>query len=469
MARRGGAGGIGIWLLGALALLWGAVRLSAAVAGDPQPAPEAGAIYIASVDAIIHPISAEYILDAIDTADANHARVIVLTLETPGGLVDSTRTIITRMLSARTPVVVYVGPGPARAASAGFLITLAADVAVMAPVAHIGAAHPVTGTGENIGKTMEEKIASDIAAYARSLATTRKRNVSLAEEAVIKSRAFTADEALKAEPPLIDFVARDLDDLLAQLDGRAITRVDGQQVTLHLANARRETLEMTARQRFLSTLAHPQVAYILFTLGLLGLTVEMWNPGSVFPGVAGGLCLLLAFLAFQVLPINATGLLLIVFGLFLLILEIKMPGFGVLGVGGALSLILGSLIMMDRSEDIRVSLQVIVPTMLAVSGIFLFLGRLALAAQRLPSVAGASGMIGTMGRALTPIVPRQLGRVSAHGEIWNARAADAVTSPIADGEPVRIISIDGLLLTVEPAPAAADAPSASSHIRGSTT
>jgi membrane-bound serine protease (ClpP class) len=232
---------------------------------------------------------------------------------------------------------------------------------------------------------------------------------------------------------------------------------------------------MTARQRFLSALAHPQVAYILFTLGLLGLTVEMWNPGAVFPGVAGGLCLLMAFLAFQVLPINATGLLLIVFGLFLLILEIKLPGFGVLGVGGALSLILGSLIMMDRSEDIRVSLQLIVPTMLAVAGIFLFLGRLALAAQRLPSVAGASGMIGTMGRAITPIVPRQLGRVSAHGEIWNARAAEAVTSPIADGEPVRIISIDGLLLTVEPAPVSAavsdrvSSPPSASSPRGSTT
>jgi len=468
MARRGGGGGIAIGLLSAIALLWVIELLSAL---QEAPTPPSPAIYIAPVDAIIHPISAEYILDAIDTADANQARLIVLTLETPGGLVDSTRTIITRMLSARTPVVVFVGPGPARAASAGFLITLAADVAVMSPVAHIGAAHPVTGSGEDIGKVMEEKIASDLAAYARSLATTRKRNVALAEEAVLKSRAFTADEALKASPPLIDFTARDLDDLLAQLDGRTVTRVDGQQVVLHTANARRETLEMTARQRFLSTLAHPQVAYILFTLGLLGLTVEMWNPGSVFPGVAGGLCLLLAFLAFQVLPINATGLLLIIFGLFLLILEIKLPGFGVLGVGGALSLILGSLIMMDRSEDIRVSLQVIIPAMLAVTGIFLFLGRLALVSQRLPSVAGASGMIGTLGRALTPIPPREVGRVSAHGEIWNARVADAVTAPIADGEPVRIISIEGLLLTVEPAPGAASdhAASASSHTRGSTT
>jgi membrane-bound serine protease (ClpP class) len=211
---------------------------------------------------------------------------------------------------------------------------------------------------------------------------------------------------------------------------------------------------MTARQRFLSTLAHPQIAYILFTLGLLGLTVELWNPGSVLPGVVGGLCLLLAFLAFQVLPINTAGLLLIIFGLFLLILEIKIPSFGVLGVGGALSLILGSLIMMDRSEDIRVSLQVVVPAMLALAGIFLFLGRLALAAQRLPSVTGASAMIGTIGRALTPIAPSGVGRVSAHGEIWNARA----TAPISNGEPVRILAVEGLMLTVESASPAVATP-----------
>jgi membrane-bound serine protease (ClpP class) len=467
-------GGLVLLLLVGPAISGG--RLGAALADSGEAAGPV--VYIAAVDSIIHPISAEFMTDALDTADAQGAAAIVFTLETPGGLVDSTRTIITRMLAARTPVVIYVGPGAARAASAGFLITIAADVAVMAPAAHIGAAHPVTGTGENVGETMQQKMAADVAAYARSLAGARKRNVSLAEEAVVKSRAFTADEALKASPPLIDFIARDVDDLLAQLDGRSVTRFDGQQVTLHLAQARRESLAMSARQRFLSTLAHPQIAYILFTLGLLGLTVELWNPGSVFPGVAGGLCLLLAFLAFQILPINTTGLLLIIFGLFLLILEIKVPSFGVLGVGGGLSLILGSLIMMDRSEDIRVSLQVIVPAMLALAGIFLFLGRLALVSQRLPSVAGPSGMLGTIGRALTPILPRDVGRVSAHGEIWSARTADDVTQPIADGDAVRIVGIEGLMLTVEPASDAARdpltptarAPDSVTHVsRGSAT
>jgi membrane-bound serine protease (ClpP class) len=431
-------------------------------AAGSAAAAAAPVVYVAQVDNIIHPITAEFFSDALDAADANHAEAIIFTLETPGGLVESTRTIITRMLAAQTPIVVYVGPGAARAASAGFLITIAADVAVMSPAAHIGAAHPVSGTGENVGETMQQKMASDVAAYARSLATARKRNVSLAEEAVVKSRAFTADEALKASPPLIDFIARDLDDLLKQLEGRSITRFDGRPVTLHTANARTEHLEMTARQRFLSALAHPQIAYVLFTLGLLGLTVELWNPGSILPGVAGGLCLLLAFLAFQVLPINTTGLLLIIFGLFLLILEIKIPSFGVLGVGGALSLMLGSLIMMNRSEDIRVSLQVIAPAMLALAGIFLFLGRLALNAQRLPSVTGVNEMIGATAHAIMPIPPGGTGRVSVHGEIWNAfwnGTGAPQSAAIAEGEDVRIVGLEGLTLIVEPAtPAASRGP-----------
>ncbi len=435
-----------------------AASTSSSASASTSASASSPLIYVAQIDDIIHPITAEFIGDDLDTADAHNAAAIIFTLETPGGLVESTRSIITRMLAAKTPVVVYVGPGAARAASAGFLITIAADVAVMSPAAHIGAAHPVTGTGENVGQTMEEKIASDVAAYARSLATARHRNVGLADEAVLKSRSFTADEAIKASPPLVDFIASDIDDLLKHLDGRTISRFDGRQVTLHLANARVEHLEMTFRQRFLSTIAHPQVAYVLFTLGLLGLTVEMWNPGSIFPGVAGGLCLLLAFLAFQVLPINTTGLLLIIFGLFLLILEIKIPSFGVLGVGGGLSLILGSLIMMNRSADVRLSLAFIAPVMLALAGIFLFLGRLAVKSQRLPTVTGANAMIGAIARVITPIAPATdtsaapAGRVSIHGEIWNAVITSATPdpAPLAPGDEVRIVALDGLTLIVEP-------------------
>jgi membrane-bound serine protease (ClpP class) len=424
-------------------------------------APEGGGavVYVATLDGIIHPISAEFIDDAIDTADTHQAAALVFVLETPGGLLESTRTIISRLTSCRTPVVVYVGPGAARAASAGFLITLAADVAAMAPAAHIGAAHPVSGGGEKMDETTEKKAAADVAAYARSLAQARHRNVKLADAAVLESRAFTADEAIKADPPLIDLIATDVADLLKQLDGRTIRRFDGRETTLHTTNARTEPLEMTARQRFLSAIAHPQIAYILFTLGLLGLTVELWNPGAILPGVAGGLCLLLAFLAFQVIPINTAGLLLIAFGLLLLVLELKVPSFGVLGVGGATSLVLGSIVMMNRTADVRVSLEFIVPAMLAFAGIFLFLGRLALTSQRRPAVTGANAMIGEHGRALTPIpaasaVDGNLGRIAAHGEIWNARSRGA--DPIAADAPVRIVAVDGLTVTVE----RADVPSA---------
>jgi membrane-bound serine protease (ClpP class) len=432
-------------LLFACALAWmtSAARTAAVRHGVPDAAP---LVLVAPVDDIIHPISAEFILDTIDTADARGAAALIIPLETPGGLVESTRTIITRLVAARTPIVVFVGAAAGRAASAGFLITLAADVAVMAPGAHIGAAHPVSGSGEKIDETMAKKAASDVAAYARSLAQARRRNVTLADEAVLQSRAFTADEALHAEPPLIDFTAIDINDILRQLDGRTISRFDGRQVTLHTAGARTETLEMTRRQRFLSAIAHPQIAYILFTIGLLGLTVELWNPGSILPGVAGGLCLLLAFLAFQVLPINTAGLLLVLFGILLLVLELKIPSFGVLGIGGATSLILGSVVMMNRTADVRVDLQLIVPAMIAFAGIFLFLGRLALDAQRRPAVTGAAAMIAETGRAQTAIPADGTGYVAAHGEIWIARA----TRPVDAGAAVRIVALEGLTLTVEP-------------------
>lgn len=431
-----------------------AVPASPAMPVEPAEPGSTGApvVFVARLDGVIHPIAAEFIADAIDAAEASGASVLVVSLETPGGLLESTRTIIARIVASRTPVVVFVGPGAARAASAGFLITLAADVAVMAPAAHIGAAHPVAGGGEAMGETMEKKAAADVAAYARSLAQARRRNVTLADEAVRQSRAFTADEARQAQPPLIDFIATDVADVVRQLDARTVTRFDGQTtVTLRTTGARLQPLEMTMRQRFLGTIAHPQIAYLLFTLGLLGLTVEMWNPGSILPGVAGGLCLLLAFLAFQVLPIDTTGLLLIAFGLALLVLELKIPSFGVLGIGGAASLILGSIVMMNRTADVRVGLQLVVPAMLGLAAIFLFLGRLALQAQRQPAVSGAPAMIGEPGRTLTAIPAGGLGHVSAHGEIWSARAAHHIPARAL----VRIVALEGLTLTVESEPAPA--------------
>ncbi|HSL20951.1 MAG TPA: nodulation protein NfeD [Vicinamibacterales bacterium] len=417
-----------------------ALLLSASVRAAERPL-----VLAATVDAVIHPVSADYMVGAIRRADAEGAALLVFTLRTPGGLVDSTREITTAMIAARTPVAVFIAPAGSRAASAGFIITMASDLAAMAPGTHIGAAHPVSGGGEKVDETMSKKMASDVAASARALAAHRGRNLTLVDQAVIESRSYTEQEASSANPPLVEVIATDLDDLLRKIDGRTIRRFDGREAVLHTRDARVENVEMNWRQRLLSAIAHPQVAYILFTLGTLGLTIELWNPGSILPGVAGAICLLLAFFAFSILPINYAGLLLILFGLVLLILEVKFTSYGVLGVGGVTSLVVGSLMLVDRTApDLRLSLGFVLPIAGAVSAIILFLVRLAVKAQRGPSVTGNEGMVGELGRALTAVGPDEPGQVSAHGEIWNARA----DAPIAAGARVRIVGVDGLTLIV---------------------
>jgi membrane-bound serine protease (ClpP class) len=423
--------------------LWPASYL----AQSPQPSANAPIAVVAELDGIIHPIAAEYVDEAITQADTSGADVVVIALRTPGGLLDSTRDIVSRMIASRAPVVVFVGPSGARAASAGFILTIAADVAVMAPGTHIGAAHPVSGTGQPTDTTTATKAAEDVAAYVRSLAEARKRNVGLAAEAVMKSRAFTDTEALGASPPLIDFVAQDVPDLLRKLDGRTVRRFDGRSVDVRTANAVIQTVEMSRRQRFLSAIAHPQIAYLLLTLGILGLTVEFWNPGAIVPGVAGGVCLLLAFFALQVLPVNTTGVLLVVFGLALLLLELKVPSFGALGIGGTVSLVIGSVMMTRTVPGVSVPLRLVVPVALSLAGILLFLGRLALQAQRQPPVTGASALIGLTGRARTPVTPDVAGHVDVRGEIWRAESP----VPLHAGDPVRVMAVDGLTLLVEPA------------------
>lgn len=426
--------------------LWPAPQL----AQSPRAAAEKPLAVVAEFDGIIHPIATEYFDEAITQADASGAEVVVIVLRTPGGLLDSTRDIVSRLIKSRVPVVVFVGPSGARAASAGFILTIAADVAVMAPGTHIGAAHPVSGTGEPTDTTTATKAAEDVAAYVRSLAEARKRNVDLASEAVIKSRAFTDTEALSASPPLIDFVAHDVPELLRTLDGRTVRRFDGSTVTVHTANAVIQQIEMSRRQRFLSAIAHPQIAYILLTLGLLGLTVEFWNPGAIAPGVAGGVCLLLAFFALQILPVSTTGILLIVFGLALLILELKVPSFGVLGIGGTVSLVLGSVMMTRTVPGVSVPLRFIIPVAVSFAGILLFLGRLALQSQRQRPVMGADTLIGLQGRARTPVVPGGEGQIDIRGEIWRAESAVA----LKPGTAVRVLAVNGLTLMVEPAGAA---------------
>jgi membrane-bound serine protease (ClpP class) len=437
-ARRGEA--IALLIASAIALcLW----LKAPLAQDRSPA-----IVVAEYDGIVHPIAAEFFDDVVTHADAAGATATVLVLRTPGGLVDSTRAIVTRMISSRAPIVVFIAPSGARAASAGFLITLAADVAVMAPGTHIGAAHPVPASGETPGRDVTaRKSAEDTAAYARAIADARGRNSSLAAAAVIDSRAFTEREALTAAPPLIDFVAADLDDVVRQLDGRTVRRFDGRTVELTTRGARVDRVEMSRRQTILGLLAHPQIAYLLLTFGMLGLVVEFWNPGLIAPGAAGAVCLLLAFFAFQVLPVNLTGVLLVVLGVALLGAEVMSPSFGALGIAGIVALLSGSLLITRELPGITVSYAVILPVVAVVAAGVLGLGRLALHAQRQRSVGGAEALIGKIGVALTPIGSGVVGQIRIHGEIWRAIS----TRDVAAHQQVIVTAIEGLTLQVQPA------------------
>jgi membrane-bound serine protease (ClpP class) len=442
-------------------IAFGAALLGLSAVHAVQDAPKAApVVYHAEVDGIIHPVAVEYIKRAISRADAANAALLVITLRTPGGLLDSTRDINTAIIEARTPVAVFVGPSGSRAASAGFLITMAADIAAMAPGTHIGAAHPVSGSGEKIDDTMSKKMASDVAGYARTLATQRKRNVALIEQGVVESRTFTEQEALEAKPALIDLVAHDVADLLQKLDGRSVTRFDGRSVTLHTAGAVVERVERTWAQQILGAIAHPQIAYLLLTLGTLGLTIELWNPGAILPGVVGGICLLLAFFALQVLPVNYAGVLLILLGLVLLILEVKVTSFGLLAVGGILSLFFGSIMLIDSPlPEMQIGLRLIIPVTLGMSAIILFLVGLAVQALRLPATTGSDGMIGEIGRAITAIQPGIAGSVQTHGEIWTATSSD----PVSPGDAVRVTGVEGLRLTVRKEHSANRSPVASSQ------
>jgi membrane-bound serine protease (ClpP class) len=405
-------------------------------------------VYAVEVESVIHPVSAEFMIDAMDRADEAGAALIVFTLRTPGGLVDSTRDIVTRMLAATTPVAVFVGPAGARAASAGFILTIAADVAAMAPGTHIGAAHPVQGGGQPTDETMAKKAAADVAAYVRTLASTRQRNVPLSEEAVNESRAFTESEALSASPPLIDLVVTDLPDLLARLDGRSVRRFDASTVVLELTDASVVPVEMTLRQRVLSSIANPNIAYLLLSLGMLGLTIELWNPGSILPGVVGGVSLLLAFFALQLLPVNYVGVLLIALGIVLLVLEMAVTSFGLLAAGGIVSLVFGSMILVDSTApELQLQLSFIIPVVGGFVGIAALLVRLGVKAQRQAPATGRDAMVGEAARTRTVIAPGSPGTIALRGEIWQAVSNDTIPA----GASVHITDVNGLVLTVRQA------------------
>jgi len=391
----------------------------------------------------IQPISDEFIERALAQAAREHDEAVLIELSTPGGLVDSTRSIIEKILASPVPVIVYVAPSGARAASAGFFLLESADVAAMAPGTNTGAAHPVVFGGEKMDDVMKAKMENDAAAFMRSFVSKRGRNVELAESAVRQSKSFTDEEALKDH--LIDVVAASQEDLLKQLDGRTITRFNGSTTVLHLANQRVQSLDMSLKQRILDFIMDPNVAFILFAIGMLALYVEFNHPGAIVPGVVGFIFVLLAIFAFNILPTRYAALILIVAAFVLFILDAKFATHGVLTVGGIGLMILGALLLVDAPiPEMRVRLVTALAVSVPLGLITVFLVGLVIRARRGKVVTGAQGLIGEVGVAQGPLEPE--GKVFVHGELW-----DAVSSAnVAPGQRVQVKRIDGLRLEVEP-------------------
>jgi membrane-bound serine protease (ClpP class) len=407
----------------------------------PAPAWGAASVSLLQIDGVISPVTLRLISAAIDRAQAERAHALIIQLDTPGGLERSMRAIVQKMLNAQVPVVVYVSPTGARAASAGVFITMAAHVAAMAPATNIGAAHPVAVGGGQIDKESMKKIENDAAAFARTIATERGRNVEWAEKAVRASISATEREAVKLK--VVDLIAENVPDLLVKIDGRVVKTPKGS-VTLQTKDAVVKKVEVGFRDKFLAVITDPNIAYILMMIGMLGLFFELSNPGVILPGVIGGISLILAFFAFQSLPINYAGLLLILFGVVLLIAEIKVVSHGILTIGGIVSMVLGSMMLFDAPEaDLRVSWWVILPTVGATAGIFAFAVTAGVRALFQKSTTGQSGMIGRVGVARSPLAPA--GDVFIQGELWRAVAENGA---VAEGEAVKVTAVEGLTLKV---------------------
>jgi membrane-bound serine protease (ClpP class) len=403
---------------------------------------QSGKVIVINIDGAIQPASADYIHSGIEKAFKENAGCLVVKFNTPGGLLKSTRVIVTDILQSKVPVVVYVSPSGAQAASAGVFVTMAGHIAAMAPGTNIGAAHPVTlqGTADSV---MMEKATNDAAAFIRTISEKRKRNIEWAEDAVRKSISVTENEALKLR--VIDLVANDLNDLLEKIDGREIETVSGKQL-LNTRNAEVIELDMTFAQILLNILSDPNLVYILFMLGFYGLFFELYNPGAIFPGVIGGICLILALYSMHTLPINYAGLALIIFSIILFVLEIKVVSHGILSVGGVISLILGSVMLIDDesfAEVFRISWEIIATVVILTVLFFSFAIGLGIKAQRRKPSTGAEGIIGETGVAISDLDP--LGEVRVHGEIWEA---ESTSGKIEQGQPVRVETITNLRLKV---------------------
>lgn len=405
--------------------------------------PCAADVLKVTIDGPIHPIAEEYIGRAITAAERRHSEALLIELRTPGGLIDSTREIVEKILAARVPVIVYVAPSGARAASAGFFILESADVAAMAPGTNTGASHPVSLTGGQMDEVMKTKIENDTAAFLRSYVSKRGRNVQTAESAVLKSISWTDQEALSQH--LIDIVSPNEQDLLRQLNGRVVQRFDGSSVTLHVASQRVDDFPMSLRQKILGWLMDPNISFLLLAVGAFAIYAEMNHPGAVIPGVVGVIFILLAVFALNLLPTRFAAITLILAAFVLFALEAKFATHGVLGIGGIVALTLGGLLLVDGPiPELRVHLLTALGVSVPLGVITVFLMNLAIRARRNKVATGSQGLIGETGIAQTELCPA--GTVFVHGELWRARSRQ----PVANGEQVRVTRVIGLQLEVEP-------------------
>ncbi|MDI9597728.1 MAG: nodulation protein NfeD [Atribacterota bacterium] len=399
-------------------------------------------IYVSSIEGAINPITAQYMIDGIREAETSQAECIIFQIDTPGGLDDSMRRIIKEMLNSQVPVIIYIAPQGARAASAGAFITLSANIAAMAPGTNIGAAHPVAMGEGQIDEDMQSKIVNDAAAYIKTIARNRNRNEDIAEKFVRESISITEEEAI--ENNIIEFIANNIDDLIFMLDGVKVNTVSGE---FKLNTAGKEIIEykMSVKDLFLHSLTNPNIAYILLFLGIYGILGEFSNPGALFPGIFGGICLILAFVAFQMIPINLAGIILIITGIILFLFEIYTPTFGLLTIGGIASLTLGSFMLTkDMAPFLQISSSVIITMMLMTGLFFIFAVTKGIKIQWKKPISGKESMVGMTGTARTNLNPD--GQVFVNGEIWQATALEGIE--IKRGEQIFVTSVEGLHLTV---------------------
>ncbi|MDR7545319.1 MAG: nodulation protein NfeD [Armatimonadota bacterium] len=439
----------GVALLGLLTAVVAAAAagVAAGEAASPQPAPVVQRIVI---DGVIGPATARLIVRAVRQAEDARAETLVIQLDTPGGLLKSTDDITKALLNARVPVVVFIAPRGARAASAGVFITYAAHLAVMAPATHLGAATPVTlGTpsqGEQQqqqDQAMREKVTNDAVANIRAMANRRGRNADWAERAVRQAVSITEVEAVDLN--VVNFVAEDFPDLLRRLDGMTAATDLGRK-TLRTAGARVVDISMDVTERFLSLLSDPNIGFILMNVGILGILVELYNPGAILPGVVGGIALILGLASFAILQVNVAGLMLIAFAILLFIADVKVPGHGVLTVGGVIAFIFGAILLTERTAPVlQISLRLIIAVAAVLAAFFLFAVSAGVRAQRVPARSGGERLVGAVGVARSRLDPE--GMVYVQGEMWSAIADEG---PIADGQPVRVIALEGLRVRVRP-------------------